>query len=128
MATVILIAISISWIPTVAKSLSLVYYPTNYATKDDVSPQQMLIKAALLKRSIEKAKSTLTPDAIDLRIRKKDMNQFALRCFNSLSHDREISGVQIASSLLQLPNFYTNNYNFVQISLWWLRRYVRATM
>ncbi|KAH7305355.1 hypothetical protein BKA65DRAFT_415803 [Rhexocercosporidium sp. MPI-PUGE-AT-0058] len=83
----------ISWIPTVVKALCLIYYITNYATKDDVSPYQMLVKAALLKQSIEKAKATLTPDANDLRIRKKDMDQFALRCFNTLSHDREISGV-----------------------------------
>jgi len=39
----------ISWIPTVSKSLSLLYYITNYATKDDVSPGQMVTKAALLK-------------------------------------------------------------------------------
>jgi hypothetical protein len=118
----------ISWIPTVTKCLCLVYYLTNYATKDDVSPYQMLIKAALLKQSIEKAKATLAPDATDLRIRKKDMDQFALRCFNTLSHDREISGVQIASSLLQLPTHYTRSYNFVQVNLWWLRRYVRMAI
>lgn len=28
----------ISWIPTVAKALYLIYYITNYATKDDISP------------------------------------------------------------------------------------------
>jgi hypothetical protein len=118
----------ISWIPTVAKALCLIYYITNYATKDDVSPYQMLVKAALLKQSIEKAKATLTPDANDLRMRRKDMDQFALRCFNTLSHDREISGVQIASSLLQMPTYYTDNYNFVQVNLWWLRQYVQAAM
>lgn len=83
----------ISWIPTVTKSLCLIYYITNYATKDDVSPWQIVLKAALLRQSIEKAKATLVPDATDLRLRKKDMDQFALRCFNSLSHDREVSGV-----------------------------------
>jgi hypothetical protein len=59
----------ISWIPTVAKCLSLIYYQTNYATKDDITPHQMLLKAALLKDSIEKAKASLTPDAKDLRLR-----------------------------------------------------------
>jgi hypothetical protein len=118
----------ISWIPTMLKALCVTYYITNYATKDDVSPYQMLVKAALLKRSIEDAKAAEAPTAQDLRIRKKDMDQFTLRCFNALSHDREISGVQIASSLLQLPNYYTENYNFAQINLWWLRRYVRAAM
>jgi hypothetical protein len=112
----------------VVKALCLIYYITNYATKDDASPYQMLVKAALLNQSIEKAKATLTPDANDLRMRRKDMDQFALRCFSTLSHDREISGVQIASSLLQIPTYYTNNYNFVQVNLWWLRQYVQAAM
>jgi hypothetical protein len=118
----------ISWVPTMAKTLSLIYYLTNYATKDDVSPQQVLLKAALLKRTIDSAKAAMDPTADDLRISMKDMDQFALRCFNTLSHDREISGVQIASSLLQLPDHYTGNDNFVQVNLWWLRHHVRATM
>ena len=118
----------ISWIPTVTKCLCLIYYLTNYATKDDVSPYQMLVKAALLKQSIEKAKATLTPNAEDLRIQKKDMDQFTLQCFNSLSHDREISGVQIANSLLQLPTYYTENDNFINVNLWWLRKYVRIAI
>jgi hypothetical protein len=119
----------ISWIPTVTKCLALMYYQTNYATKDDVSPHQMLLKTALLKESVEKAKATLTPDATDLRLREMDMDRFVLRCFNTLSRDREISGVQIASSLLGLPTHYTeNSNNFVQVNLWWLKRYVRTAM
>jgi hypothetical protein len=110
----------ISWIPTVTKCLCLIYYLTNYATKDDVSPYQMLVKAALLKQSIEKAKTTQTPDATDLRIRKTDNDQFALRSFNALSQDREVSGVQIANSLLQLPTYYISSYNFVKVNIWWL--------
>jgi hypothetical protein len=116
----------ISWIPTISKSLSLIYYITNYATKDDVSPWQIVAKAALLKQSIEKAKVAEPPTATDLRLREKGVNNFALRCFNALSHDREISGVQVASSLLQLPTHYTISYNFVRINLWWLRRYIRS--
>jgi hypothetical protein len=111
-----------------AKTLSPVCYITNYATKDDVSPSQILLKVALLRRSIEGAKAALDPNEADLRIKNKGMDQFALRSFNTLSHDQEISAVQIASSLLQKPNHYTNNYNFVQINLWWLRQYVRSLM
>ena len=40
----------ISWIPTVARPLSLIYYITNYAAKDDVSPWQMVAEAALNSR------------------------------------------------------------------------------
>ncbi|KAJ6087103.1 hypothetical protein N7467_006017 [Penicillium canescens] len=112
-------------IPTVSKSLALVYYITNYATKDDVSPWQMIAKVALLKQAIEKAKTANPPTATDLRLREKDIDNFALRCFNSLAHDREVSGVQVASTLLHLPSYYTVNTKFVRVNLWWLRQYVR---
>ncbi|GLI82177.1 hypothetical protein PoHVEF18_010583 [Penicillium ochrochloron] len=101
----------------VIKTNGRVYYITNYATKDDVSPWQMVAKAALLKQSIKKAKVAEPPTATDLRLREKGVNNFALRCFNALSHDREISGVQVASALLQLPTYYTINYNFIHINL-----------
>ncbi|GFF62835.1 Pc17g00330 [Aspergillus udagawae] len=97
----------ISWIPTVSKTLSLIYYITNYATKDDVSPWQMVAKAALVKERIERAKTAELPTRTDLRLREKGFDNFALRCFNTLSHDREISGVQVASTLLNLPTHYT---------------------
>ncbi|KAE8155906.1 hypothetical protein BDV40DRAFT_306572 [Aspergillus tamarii] len=108
----------ISWIPTVSKPLSLIYYITNYTTKDDVSSWQIVAKAALLKQPIDKAKVADPPTATDLRLRGKGMDNFALRCFNSLSHDREISGVQVTSTLLQLPTYYTINYNFIWVNLW----------
>lgn len=83
----------ISWIPTVSKTLSLIYYITNYATKDDVSPWQIVAKAALLKHHIERAQSTKAPTTTDLRLRQQGLDKFALRCFNTLAYDREISGV-----------------------------------
>jgi hypothetical protein len=83
----------ISWIPTMSKSLSLLYHITNYATKDDVSPGQMVTKAALLKQAIDRARSTSIPSLADSRLRERGMDKFALRCFNSLSQDREVSGV-----------------------------------
>jgi hypothetical protein len=116
----------ISWIPTVSKSLALIYYITNYATKDDVSPWQVLAKTALLKQSVDQAKLTEHPTPTELRLRDKGMDNFALRCFNTLSRDREISGVQVASTLLQLPTYYTVNDNVVRVNLWWLRRYIRT--
>ncbi|KAJ5215209.1 uncharacterized protein N7498_001616 [Penicillium cinerascens] len=116
----------ISWIPTVSKSLALVYYITKYATKDDVSPWQIIAKGALLKQAIEKAKIADPPTATDLRLRERGIDNFALRCFNSLAHDREVSGVQVASTLLHLPSYYTVSSKFVRVNLWWLRHYVRA--
>ncbi|KAF5855656.1 hypothetical protein ETB97_008829 [Aspergillus alliaceus] len=86
----------ISWIPTISKTLSLIYYITNYATKDDVSPWQIVAKAALLKQSIEKAKVAEPPSVTDRRLRENGVNNFAIRCFNALcfnalSQDREIN-------------------------------------
>jgi hypothetical protein len=50
-------------------------------------------KAALLKQSIKKAKVTELLIATDLQLREKGINNFALRYFNALSYNREISGV-----------------------------------
>ncbi|KAL2801994.1 hypothetical protein BJX63DRAFT_426386 [Aspergillus granulosus] len=114
---IIHLACNHSWIPTISKSLSLVYYITNYATKDDISPLQMVTKAALMKQAIDHANNTQAPTTIDLQLRQRGMDNFALRCFNSLSQDCEVSGVQVASTLLQLPSYYTINYNFTRINL-----------
>jgi hypothetical protein len=80
--------------------LSLLYYITNYATKDNVSPWQMVAKAALLKQSVKRAKAAKSPTATDLRLWEKGIDSFTLHCFNTLSHNREVSGVQVASTLL----------------------------
>ena len=73
----------ISWIPTRSKCLALVYYLTNYATKDDVSPHQMILKAALLKESAEKARITTTHES-EPRYREANPANFLLRSFNAL--------------------------------------------
>ncbi|CAG7954145.1 unnamed protein product [Penicillium nalgiovense] len=112
------------WVNPWNPSIASFYYITNYATKDDVSPWQMIAKGALLKQAIEKAKTAVPPTATDLRLRERDMDNFALRCFNSLAHEREVSGVQVASTLLHLPSYYTVNSKFVRVNLWWLRHYV----
>jgi hypothetical protein len=70
----------------------------------------------------------LTPDANDLRVKKQDIDQFALQYFNTLSHDSKISSVQMVSSLVQLLTYYTSNYNFIQVNLWWLRKYFHAAV
>jgi hypothetical protein len=83
----------ILWIPTMSKSLLLLYYITNYVTKDDISPWQMVAKAALLKQSIDYAKATQSPTVADLQLCQKDMDNFVLCYFNVLSHDCEVSSI-----------------------------------
>jgi hypothetical protein len=79
---------------------------TTYATKYDVSQYQLILTAAILKRALEEAKSAADPSETQLRIRRHDMDRFALQAVNRLSSDREISGPQAASSLLGHPDFY----------------------
>jgi hypothetical protein len=96
----------ISFIPTLTMALSAVYYMTNYATKHDVGQYQLILTAALVKRALEDAKSVADPSEVQLRIRRQDMDKFALRAFNRLANDREVSGPQAASCLLGLPDSY----------------------
>ena len=113
----------ITWIPTSSKALAYVYYLTNYATKADISPQQILVKGALIADSIKSAGGDIA-NTNDLQQDSK----FLLRWYNSLAHDQEISGVQIANSLLQLPAHYTNFKKFVHFNLWRLRVTIRSLL
>ena len=49
-------------------------------------------------------------------------NKFALRVFNQLAYDREISGPLVANYLLGLPNHYTLSDNVKSINLVILRK------
>ena len=95
----------INFVPTLTMAFSAVCYMTSYATKYDVSQHQLIgiLTAAILKRALEDAKSVADPSETQLRIRRHDMDKFALRAFNRLSSDREISGPQAASCLLGHP-------------------------
>jgi hypothetical protein len=96
---------------------------TNYATKADISPQQILVKGALIADSMKSAGNNIA-NADDLHQDSK----FLLRWYNSLAHDQEVSGVQIASSLLQFPAYYTNFKKFVHFNLWRLRIAIRSLL
>jgi len=113
----------ITWIPTNAKAHAYIYYLTNYATKADISPQQILIKAALM---AESRKKIIANQDITSNQSSQDPKSL-LRWYNSLAHNqKEISGVQIASTLLSLPSHYTNIPNFVHINLSTLRACIQS--
>lgn len=114
----------VTWIPTNAKAHAYIYYLTNYATKADLSPQQILIKTALM---VESRKSILADQGSSSNQTSQDP-KFLLRWYNSLAHDQEISGVQIASTLLKLPSHYTNFTKFVNVNLSTLRSCIRALL
>ena len=50
-------------------ALAAVYYMTNYATKYDVSQYQLILTAAIIKRTIEEARAASDPSEKQLRIR-----------------------------------------------------------
>jgi hypothetical protein len=90
----------LSFLATRAKALALLYYITNYATKDEASTYQMVMMAAVMKKNLEQAEQASTPTNAERIALEKGMLNFSLRVFNRMSHDREVSGVQVASSLL----------------------------
>lgn len=112
----------LSFLATKAKTLALLYYITNYATKDEASTYQMVTSAAILRRALEDAEQAPDPNHNERAALNKGMSKFCLRVFNRMSHDREISGVQVASSLLQLPTYYTPDTEVMRINLYYLRR------
>ena len=72
-------------------TLAVVYYMTNYTTKYDVSQYQLILTAAIVKRAIKDAKACPKLSERQLQIKLQDINKFALRVFNYLSADCEIS-------------------------------------
>jgi hypothetical protein len=111
--TCIAVAISsnqdLPFMGTKAKALALVYYITNYATKDEASTYQMVMAAALIRKILdEQDTSTLSAEE------KHRLQTFPLHV---VTNDREVSGVEVACSLLQLPAYYTPKTEVVRINL-----------
>ncbi len=57
-----------------------------------------------------------------------DVDKFALRTFNRLVYDREISGPLAASSLLELPEYYTPQRFIRRINLYSLRQKIASLL
>ncbi len=94
----------INFIPSSIKALALIHYITNYATKNDCSQYQRVMVVAIVRKAFNDhnnnsmtGPSNYTPT----------LDKFALKAFNQLSHDREISGPLFASYLLNLSDHYS---------------------
>ena len=93
----------------------MVRYITNYATKGDCSQYQRTLAFAIARKALEKPnyphQADREPDASLVvpheSSKLADQDKFALRTFNRMAYDREISGFLAASTLLQLSEFYT---------------------
>ena len=90
-------------------------YITNYATKGDCNQYQRALAFAIARKLLEERLQwqrlsehpNLAGAASNLSGCFVDQDKFALRAFNRISHDREISGPLAASTLLKLPEYYT---------------------
>jgi hypothetical protein len=80
---------------------------TNYVTKYDISQYQLIITTAIIKEGIEDAASAPNPSNKQQQLRWLGMDKFALRAFNHLSGDQEVSGPQAAAYILNQPDYYT---------------------
>ncbi len=101
----------ITFVVSSNNSLAFIHYITNYATKGDYSQYQHIIGAAFVKKAYDKVQSNANI------ITQVGPDKFALRAFNCLAYDREISGLLVASYLLGLPNYYTLSNNMKSINL-----------
>ena len=111
-----------SFLATRARALALLYYITNYMTKDKASIYQIVVIAVMIRQTLEQAEQASNPTNEEKIALEKGMLNFSLQLFNRMSHDKEVSGVQVASSLLQLPAYYTPHTELHRINLYYLRR------
>ena len=106
---------NITFILSTIKALALVRYITNYATKKDCDQYQRVLAFAIARKSLEKTlqrpkpltKGNSEEVAPNQTSTLGDHDKFALRAFNWISHEREISSPLAANILLKLPEYYT---------------------
>ncbi len=73
----------LSFLATRLKALALLYYITNYVTKDEASTYQMVTKAAIIKKTLEQAEQAFNNPTNEEKISlEKGMLNFCLRVFN----------------------------------------------
>ncbi len=95
----------ITFIASANNALALIYYNTNYGTKRDASQYQKIMGAAFVKNAYDESQTPSNTTSTDTNVGLPD--KFALRAFNKLAYDREISGPLVASPLVGLPKHYT---------------------
>lgn len=111
----------INFIPSSIKALALVRYITNYTTKGDCSQYQRMMGAAFVRRAYEEGADQRMANTGVGAVRVLDIDKFALRAFNRLAYDHEISGPLVKNTLLELPEYYTPDRIIRRVNLRALR-------
>jgi len=113
----------IKYIFSSSDSKALVYYITDYVTKSNLSfydTFSLMLKAT---QYLEK----LTADSNKFLSAEKKSRRLVLRCYNTLASQQELSGVQVASYLMDWPDHYTS-HEFANIFLIGIERYLQAAL
>lgn len=83
---------------------ALVYYITDYVTKSSLSFYDMFALAQQGMKSVEQRETKTVSENIIEKSRK-----LVLRCYNMIASHQEVSGVQVASYLMNYGDHYTTH-------------------
>ncbi|KAF5121993.1 hypothetical protein E5D57_012465 [Metarhizium anisopliae] len=116
----------ISFIATQCKTLAIVYYVTNYATKVEDPVWKRVAAAAdvfrVLKDSTKGSQAVVAQVASEDDSRQNKTRQFLMRVANRIFTERPLSQVEVVAHLLGYPTEFANNdaWTFLNASsLYW---------
>lgn len=101
---------------------ALVYYVTDYVTKMSLSFHDTL---SLVQSSIASLSNSANQTDNANAIEKS--RKLVLRCYNTLASQQELSGVQVASYLMNWDDHYTS-HKFQGLSLIQIERHLQASL
>jgi hypothetical protein len=110
----------IKFIWTGSDAKALVYYITDYVTKSSLAFYDMFALAQQGIKSIEQQQATCGTESAIEKSRK-----LVLRCYNTIASHQEVSGVQVASYLMNYGDHYTT-HTFRNIFLISIENYLQA--
>ncbi len=101
---------------------ALVYYITDYVTKMSLSFHDTL---ALVQRSVVSLNNLW--DQTDKEIAIEKSRKLVLRCYNTLASQQELSGVQVASYLMNWDDHYTT-HKFQALYLFQIEQFLQTQL
>lgn len=91
-----------------------IYYIINYTIKSDCSQYQRVIAVGIVKKTFDDHNKDSTTASTNYIF---TLDEFALKVFNQLSYDWEISKPLIASYLINLSDYYFPKINVKTINI-----------
>ena len=101
---------------------ALVYYITDYVTKSTLSFYDMF---ALAQQGVKSIEQQRVANDIDNAVEKS--RKLVLRCYNMIASQQEVSGVQVASYLMNYGDHYTTHI-FRNLFLISIESYLQAEL